>query len=82
MELLDVLQPLFALEGELRDNLLRLYAIARTMLNGAALNISPGKTDLWEAAQEVVEDLSRIRDAMQEIASIVGPLEEPEPLDR
>lgn len=82
VELLDVLQPLFAVEGGLRDDLLRLHAMAHTVLNGAPLTVSPSKTDLWEAAQETVEDLSRIRDVMQEIASIVRPLEDLEPLDR
>jgi len=82
VDLLDMLRPLFAVEGGLREDLLRLHAMSHTVLNGAPLAVSSGKTDIWEAAREALEDLSRVHDVVQEIASVVRPLEDLEPQDR
>lgn len=60
VEGIDRLRPLFAVEGGIRDELLRLHAMAHTVLNGAPLTVVPDGTDIWEAALEQIDNFQRI----------------------
>ena len=71
---IDRLRPLFAAEGGIRDELLRLRAMAHTVLNGAPLTYVPSGTDLLEAAFELIDEFESVAQFIEAAQAIVQPL--------
>ncbi|MBL8450186.1 MAG: hypothetical protein JNM32_09695 [Dechloromonas sp.] len=74
VEKLDRLRPLFAAEGGLRDELLRLHAMAHAVINGASLTVAPDSTDIWEVAQDLIEELHGVVSTIEAAVETLQPL--------
>jgi hypothetical protein len=70
---LDRLRPLFA-AGGLRDKVLRLHAMAHTVLNGAPLSIPAEETDISVSAEDLLQELSAVIEALEVVVDTVRPL--------
>ncbi len=68
---IDRLRHFFAVEGGLRDGVLRLHAMAHTVINGGPLTVAPTESDIWESAQDLVDDFQRVADIMQRAIACV-----------
>ena len=77
LELVDELDELRARICEpdgMRAELLRLHAMAHTLVNAGPLNTSPGDASIWEMAEELMYELSSIANRAQQASSMIQPL--------
>ena len=58
----------------LRADLLRLHAMAHTLVNGAPLTINADDQSIWELADDLESELTEIADNAKQAASIPRPL--------
>jgi hypothetical protein len=64
---------------ELRDDLLRVHAMAHTVINNAALSALPGTEDLTEAAFTAAECFRDCEQSLQSILSLLDQIAELSP---
>ena len=57
-----------------RDDLLRLHAMAHTVINGARLVVPNDETSIWEAADELVSEFKDWAKAFECFARQLEPL--------
>ncbi|MBI6563953.1 transposase [Pseudomonas synxantha] len=68
--------------GGLRDGLLRIHAMAKTVLDGAALSVSVTEVgSIWEEAESLDEDLVELGNWLASVRAQLKPLIELMPVD-
>lgn len=71
---LDTLRATLLAPSGLRDELLRLHAMAHTVINGAGLSAERGSDTLTSLAQQLVLDLDEVDQAVEAIRDVVREL--------
>lgn len=78
VDLIDAISARLVDPDGVRADLLRLHAMAHTVINGAALTVAPDETNVWEMADELatefkdwIELLSRAVDRLTPLAELV-----------
>ncbi len=77
-ELLEAVDGLDRLCGnwkqELRDELLRVHAMAHTVVNDAPLSCAPGGEGLGQAAVSIMEEFEECRDLLKSVVSLLSKI--------
>jgi hypothetical protein len=79
-ELLDLVDPLDEWRARigdpngLRADLLRLHALAHTLVNGAPLSVSTGDEAIWELADALESELMEIEEGAKRAMQLLRPL--------
>ncbi|MGH8333093.1 MAG: Tn3 family transposase post-transcriptional regulator TnpC [Pseudomonas sp.] len=61
--------------GSIRDDFLRLHAMAMTVLEGSPLTVAASDVDsIWEVAMALQEDISALRSCLQTGSEHLSPL--------
>lgn len=75
VDVLDELRHSLTDPSGLRDDLLRLHAMAHTLINGGALSVATSPPLLGELAMEISMEVERLVASLEEIRRGVEPLE-------
>lgn len=81
VERFDRLRPLFSPDGGIRDELLRLHAMAHTVINDAPLTGTANGTDICEAAQDLIEELFGVVGVIHAALETLQPLADLAPVE-
>lgn len=79
LQLVDVIDAIRARLDDpdgVRADLLRLHAMAHTIVNGAALTVAPNETSVWEMADELTTEFRDWIDLFTRAADCLAPLVE------
>lgn len=76
VDLLDAICARLAEPDGIRADLLRLHAMAHTVINGAALTVVPDETSVWEMAEELVTEFKDWMELLSVAVDRLTPLEE------
>ncbi|MAZ10966.1 MAG: transposase [Sutterellaceae bacterium] len=78
VDVIDAIRARLADPDGVRADLLRLHAMAHTVINGATLTVAPNETDVWEMADEMATEfkdwialLSHAVDRLTPLAELV-----------
>lgn len=78
VDVIDAIRARLADPDGVRADLLRLHAMAHTVINGAALTVAPNETAVWEMADELttefrdwIELFARAVDRLTPLAELV-----------
>jgi hypothetical protein len=77
LDLVDALDEWRARIGDpngLRADLLRLHALAHTLVNGAPLSVSTGDEAIWELADALESELMEIEEGAKRAMQLLRPL--------
>lgn len=74
IDLLDAIRARLVEPDGVRTDLLRLHAMAHTVINGAALTVAPDETSVWEMADELTTEFQEWMDLFSAIVNRLTPL--------
>lgn len=81
VEHFDRLRPLFSPDGGIRDELLHLHAMAHTVINDGPLSGTANGTDIWEAAQDLIDELFGVVGVVHAALETLQPLADLAPIE-